>query len=212
MKGGEPGSAETVGTVIPNREPGPDPALGVFTLPGIVPQTGRQNNQPREPIMNRERLVDGEGKGIPELEPPAGAVWVKVDAGDFVCWLDYIEQADSNDGGGTTYYGGEIRITNDTNVDIIINCTGNDRGDDNCFWPTTEAVLEALFVFVDGVPGLLDADGEQDCTHWKGFHDEISRCIFPYAEPFLVFVQSGAVVILTTVGRFTHKIPSATAE
>lgn len=136
-------------------------------------------------------------------KPPKGCVWVKVDPGD-------LEAADTDEGGGTTYYGGEITITNDTNVDITLKCSGNDRGDDTVYWPTTEAVLEALFV--DGVPGLLDADGGVDyCTNWEDFHDAICQHVNPNDSPFFVFVRDGEVVIKDDCGdELPFDIPPAT--
>ncbi len=130
-----------------------------------------------------------------------GKRWVKVDPSDF-------EAADTEEGGGTTYYGGKIRVSNDTNVDITIRCSGNDRSDDNCYWPTTEAVLGALFP--DGVPGVLDVDGHEDwCTNWEEFHDNVSGYIIPNTDEFLVYLDGSTVVILLSDGtQFIHEVPA----
>ena len=61
---------------------------------------------------------------------------VTVDCVDF-------EVADSSNNHGTTYYGGSIHVTGSA-CDIDIDCIGNDRGDDLCYWPTMEAVAKAL--------------------------------------------------------------------
>lgn len=133
-------------------------------------------------------------------KPPEGCIWVEVDPFDF-------EQADDGD---TTHYGGEIRVTNDTNVDIVIQCSGDDRGDDYCYWPTTKAILDALFV--DGVPGVEDGDY---ATHWEDFHDALCRLIKPTADSFYVFVRDldRSVVILDASGNeLTHGIPDTTPD
>jgi len=105
---------------------------------------------------------------------------VKVDATDF-------EQADD---GYTTHYGGEIRISNDTNVDIVIKCSGSDRGDDP-YWTVTEAVLNALFP--DGVPGVVDEDY---ATEWEEFHDNLSRIVADEVK-CVVLVRLSMIYIAT---------------
>lgn len=138
-------------------------------------------------ITDRE-IRDGATLGLendkPRPKPPKGCRWVEVDPFDF----------ESADDGNTTHYGGEIRIssasviTNTTNVDIIINCEGDDRSDDECYWPTTEAVLDALFV--DGVPGIEDGDY---ATHWEDFHDTLCGLIQPMADQFYVYLDQRGV-------------------
>lgn len=48
------------------------------------------------------------------------------------------------DDGNTTHYGGEIYVTNSTNVDVVIQCRGTDRSDDEVYAPTMEAIADAL--------------------------------------------------------------------
>lgn len=106
---------------------------------------------------------------------------VTVDCIDF-------DAADSNDGGGTTYYGGTIHIGNNTNIDIEIVCSGNDRGDDLCRWPTMEAVANAL--------GLVSPEYWDD----EDLIDEFNRLIHPGAE-----FQIG--LDITDYGRFMVFLP-----
>jgi len=133
--------------------------------------------------------------------------WVKVDPSDF-------ESAQFED---KTTYGGEIRISNKTNVDIVIKCHGDDCGDDECYWPTTEAVLGALFA--GDVPGLqdpqpVDADGGLDYSpNWEGFHDNLCQTLDSLGSPFHVFLRDNQVIIVDDAGeQLLHPIPAATGE
>lgn len=51
---------------------------------------------------------------------------------------------DEADDGETTHYGGEIYVQNGTNVDIVIQCHGDDRSDDFVYVPTMDAIADAL--------------------------------------------------------------------
>jgi hypothetical protein len=81
-------------------------------------------------------LEGADGEGSVE-NPLANLRSVTVDCEDF-------QATNSDDNNGTTYYGGEIHVSDTGGVDIIIECKGNDRGDDECFHPTMEAVCSAL--------------------------------------------------------------------
>ncbi len=122
--------------------------------------------------------ADGE-KDTPQAEKDKATLVklpsVKVDCTDF-------EAADSDDMSGTTYYGGSIHVSNRTNVDVEIVCGGNDRGDDECRWPTMEAVADAL--------GLVSPE------HWDDeLADELNRQIHPGLE-FQVGLDGDRLVFL----------------
>jgi len=103
---------------------------------------------------------------------------VTVDATNF--------QAADDETTATTNYGGSIHVGNKTDVDIQIMCHGNDRGDDECFWPTTAAVLHAL--------GLVSHDIEPDPDGWEEF-DEAMRHRIYCQDTFDVYVKDGEPVI-----------------
>ena len=173
----------------------PDPHGNIMTIcEGLSPDEGLADIRPIDPEALRVALATlGIDAVLEPPKPPEGSVWVKVDPTDF-------EQADD---GETTHYGGEIRITNDTHVDIVIKCSGDDRGDDHCYWPTTEGILDALFHTV--VPGVV----ESDYGKWEDFHDDVCQHIYS-GEPFYCYVhrEKMAVVLMDPEGdELTHKIP-----
>lgn len=102
-------------------------------------------------------------------KPPEGSKWVLVDAEAF-------ESMDTDDGGGT------INISNDTNVDIEIACSGNDE----YFWLTTEAVVDAL---------ALGHVENGDYSHWDDLHDVITRRIHSRTRFFVWLDATGLIFV-----------------
>lgn len=123
-----------------------------------------------------------EGISNHEAQKPEGMrLWVLVDAENF-------GYADFNEGGGTMHYGGEVHISNDTNVDIQIKCDGDDRGDDHCFWPTTEAVVSALGLEFDE----FLKDGVT--SKWGLLNEQVSNRLYGH-ERFWVWVSDDYIFV-----------------
>ena len=97
------------------------------------------------------------------------------------------------DDGETTHYGGEIRITNSTNVDIAIKCHGTDRGDDNVYVPTMNAVADVF--------GLVGYE------FWAaGLADFFFLLIEPYTE-FEVAYNTGHLLFSSNGELTVHPAP-----